>query len=1408
VVAPQPSAAQPNRPRQTHLRPASPRNIALRIVIHSLSLAILVALYGLAWSQHAWWPSLLPIALLYLLPITLSALHYGWRDSLILAGAAVLALVPLVWRGIRLGHGTASMLGFVLLVPSLLGWATLAGRWTRRRVLSEIASGSNLESATLRVRQLATLNDIGQAVLSSLELDVTLSLIMDRVQEALDAESGSLMLVENRKLVFHTSFGPVSGELVPHHKLELGQGIVGWVALTGESVLVQDARQDPRRLAEVDRGLGYQARSILCVPLKGAENSVLGVIAAINPRSREAFNKQDRELLESIATFAATAIQNARLYQQTLRYVTDLYALHEVGKGISSTLTIREIMKKIATETLRLTGAARSQISLIDEPTQRVTALVRVGFGDGVQGKPSPQVVVDDNTDVLTQQERYQTILTGLCGYALREKSSIMTDSLCRDERFRDLDFGTMAGPHAGSMMSAPLLHQGEPVGTLCAIRLDDAEPFGDRELGVLNMLSGQASIAIENAHNFEERQRRIAELNILNQTGQSLSSTLKMDDLIQLIYSQVARVMDARTFYIALYDAARDQISFPLAYEQGVCQASLGTGPNSEEWLPRRGRKGLTEYVLQTRKPLYLSDRMIARMAELGIEPIGHHCLSWLGVPILWDEQPLGMIAVQSFERENAYDEAHIELLVTIASQAAVAMRNAQLFDQVNRMTENLETLVADRTEALAQANRDLTMERDRLNALYRIMRELSSSLELERLLSRTLVLINHALTADQGCILIRDSGNTLVYRAVVGRTPHDQEGKPLPLPRLGESVSYQEDQGLIGRLMSRPNSILINDLAATPQWETSPDQSRWQRSVLAAPLLSGEERRGCILLYHRAADHFTHDHQRMLEAIASQIAITVGSLEIFDLLSESADRLGTMLRLQQLEAAKSQAILEGVADGVMVTDASGRITLFNAAAERILRVSREQVIGLSEIELPGLFGLTGTTWVELARSWAGGQASPDQNALYQERIEYERSVISIHIAPVYRQDVFEGTVSVFRDITRDVEVDRMKSEFISTVSHELRTPMTSIKGYIDLMHDGMAGSLTDSQQQFLRTVKENADRLTLLVNSLLDISRLDTGMIKLALEPVAPLDVIGQVVSILSPKAEAKGQSLTVLAQRPQPLVRADPSRMVQILTNLVDNAIKYTPSGGRIAIDTRCVDGFLHIQVRDDGMGISGPDQEKLFSRFFRAESALVSGAGGAGLGLHITRSLVDLHGGDIWVESRPEHGSTFTFSMPLALPVQNAGGSHQFKTISYAHTDRHILIVEDDIDLAHQLSHHLRGLGGYRVHVARYGHAALNHVREPGNRVDLIVIDLHLPDIDGDELIRQLVQEPRIAQVPLVAIAASVESGSEQRPRILELGATHFINRPIHVPELVAEMERVLAESNASPVGASE
>jgi PAS domain S-box-containing protein len=534
------------------------------------------------------------------------------------------------------------------------------------------------------------------------------------------------------------------------------------------------------------------------------------------------------------------------------------------------------------------------------------------------------------------------------------------------------------------------------------------------------------------------------------------------------------------------------------------------------------------------------------------------------------------------------------------------------------------------------------------------------------------------------------------------------------------------------------------------------------------------------------------------MLDAIASQIAVTVSSLEVFDLLSESADRLGTMLRQRQLEAAKSRAILEGVADGVMVTEANGRISLFNVAGERILGLSRSQVINRSKAELPGLFDLAGTSWSDLARTWSQGDGSGTEG-FYEERVDFGGKAINIRIAPVFRQGMFEGTVSVFRDITKDVEVDRLKSEFVSMVSHELRTPMTSIKGYVDLLHSGMAGSMTDGQLHFLAKAKNNADRLTVLVNGLLDISRLDAGAMALDLDNVNVLEIIERVVDELKPRATERGQSLEVLAGPPLPLVRADPHQVARIVTNLVDNALKYTPQAGQVVVDAQTDGEFLWISVRDTGMGISAADQEKLFSRFFRTERAVRSGTGGAGLGLYITRSLVELHGGDIWVDSREDQGSTFTFSLPLTAETDaQAAPEPEFKTISYRSGDRQILIVEGEGSVASQAMRRLQQLGGYRVQVLKRGRAALDYVNGNRRRIDLIALDMELPDMDGRDLLRALQAGSAVHRIPVIAIAKDSPGSEVERKRILDLGAVRLLARPFQVADLVGEIEQVLSD----------
>jgi signal transduction histidine kinase len=229
--------------------------------------------------------------------------------------------------------------------------------------------------------------------------------------------------------------------------------------------------------------------------------------------------------------------------------------------------------------------------------------------------------------------------------------------------------------------------------------------------------------------------------------------------------------------------------------------------------------------------------------------------------------------------------------------------------------------------------------------------------------------------------------------------------------------------------------------------------------------------------------------------------------------------------------------------------------------------------------------------------------------------------------------------------------EMDRLKSAFVSMVSHELRTPMTSIKGYVDNLLDGVAGDLNEKHAYYLSRVKHNVERLTRMINDLLDLSRIEAGVVQLQVGPVSIHDLVTDVVEGFRTIAREKSITVQARHEKALPTVPGDRDKLYQVLTNLIQNAIKFTPRGGDVRISARRRDdGFVQVCVADTGCGIPSAECRKVFEKFYRGESAPPE-AQGAGLGLAITKSLVELHGGQIWVESAPGQGSRFSFTLPI-------------------------------------------------------------------------------------------------------------------------------------------------------------
>jgi signal transduction histidine kinase len=293
----------------------------------------------------------------------------------------------------------------------------------------------------------------------------------------------------------------------------------------------------------------------------------------------------------------------------------------------------------------------------------------------------------------------------------------------------------------------------------------------------------------------------------------------------------------------------------------------------------------------------------------------------------------------------------------------------------------------------------------------------------------------------------------------------------------------------------------------------------------------------------------------------------------------------------------------------------------------------------------------------MQTIHTWSEDPSSHQPGDTYAEQLTLETGhVVLVHLAPVIWRNEFLGTVSIFRDITHEVEVDRLKSEFVATVSHELRTPMTSIKGYVDILLLGAAGALNENQTHFLDIVRSNTDRLSVLVNDLLDTSRIEAGRVSLSLQAIDLREVADDVMADILRRSqeENKPMGLTFDAPEDLPRVSGDLERVRQILANLVDNAYHYTPEKGQITIHMKSLDDTtVQIDVQDNGIGIDSVDADRIFERFFRGEHPLVLATPGTGLGLAIVKQLVNMHKGRIWLTSKglPGEGSTFSFTLPV-------------------------------------------------------------------------------------------------------------------------------------------------------------
>ncbi len=335
-------------------------------------------------------------------------------------------------------------------------------------------------------------------------------------------------------------------------------------------------------------------------------------------------------------------------------------------------------------------------------------------------------------------------------------------------------------------------------------------------------------------------------------------------------------------------------------------------------------------------------------------------------------------------------------------------------------------------------------------------------------------------------------------------------------------------------------------------------------------------------------------------------------------------------------------EAILSSMVEGVMVTNEKGEITLMNPAIRKLFFVDSDPE-GKKVLEV-----IRNTAVQNMVSILLKGE----QRLLTEEILIYqpEEMIFKVNGVPFIKDGKIEGAVLVFHDITELRRLEKVRQDFVANVSHELRTPISSIKGYAETLLEGAIED-KDNAKDFINIIYQDSNRLAKLIDDLLDLSRIESDKMKMAFLPVDILNVIKRTVSIIENQAKSILINLDVPENLPK--VSADETRLTQVILNLLDNAIKYTPEKGKVTITAGLKnDKFIQVDVSDTGVGIPEKDLPRIFERFYRVDKARSRELGGTGLGLSIVKHIIQSHSGEVWAKSDPGKGSTFSFTIPKA------------------------------------------------------------------------------------------------------------------------------------------------------------
>ena len=1086
-----------------------------------------------------------------------------------------------------------------------------------------------------------------------------LKAVAERALKLCEAADATIFLAEGDQLRAVARFGSATTPVQEGQAMPLNRGwVTGRAVVDRMAIHVEDLGTEPEEEfpigRQLQRRLGHH--TALSVPLM-RENRAIGAIALWRMEARRFTDKQVA-LVNTFADQAAIAIENVRLFNETKEALERQTATSEILRVISQSPTnVQPVFDAIAAAALRLCEASSTAVLTFDGKLMWLAALANVSPEEAAAVRlryPKPAG---------RETAGSRAILTG---------STIIVPDVLEDPEFES------RARSFRSVVSVPLIREGSPIG---AITVGRPEPgrFPDAQIALLQTFADQAVIAIENVRLFTElTQKNRALTQAHAQVSEALerqtatsevlrvisSSPSDVQPVFETIVASAARLCSAESAAVYRFDG--EIVDFVVGYH---------FSPEALEAYHRRFPRPLRETDHLQR----VLDGSVLNISDIEKDP---HTTSGSGavhrargvhstviVPMLREDRVIGAIGV-SHRDVGAFTNERVELLKTFADQAVIAIENVRLFNETKEALEQ-QTATSEILRVISQSPTDVQPV-------------------LDAVAERALKLCD----AAQSVISLVE-GTNIRFTAGFGST-RTYVGEVMPLSR-----------GLVaGRAIIDRTTIHLDDLAAVSEDEY-PIGLQMQRSIghhtlLAVPLMREDRAIGVITVWRMEVRPFTEKQISLVKTFADQAAIAIENVRLFtELESRTAELTRSVGELKALgevgQAVSSTLDLETVLSTIVsrATQLAGmdggsiweydetREEFYLHATDRLpdelVEVLRATPIRKGEGAL-GRLAITGEP-VEI-HDIAVEPGYPTR--LREIRIRSgHRSVVAV---PLLREDHLLGALAVSRTtpgefapeviallktfatqsalaiqnarLFREIEVksreleaaSRHKSEFLANMSHELRTPLNAIIGFSEVLSERMFGELNEKQAEYIGDILASGQHLLSLINDILDLSKIEAGRMELELSDFDLPSTIENTLILVRERAVRRGITLGRTVDERLGTIRADERKVKQVLLNLLSNALKFTPEGGRIDVRATVNDGVAEISVRDTGVGIAPEEQEAVFEEFRQVGTAAKK-VEGTGLGLAISRKFIELHGGKIWVTSQVGTGSIFAFTLPL-------------------------------------------------------------------------------------------------------------------------------------------------------------